>query len=262
MFEWQWSDERKDDGLRAAQRAAGLARADHEIRYENAWLHEPTTPSAAGQAILDKRAAEAAEREAKHLQEQESAAQRRAAGLAAAETARTFQLNARSSPTKLNQGETLHVAALADAPLPWRMRWDGAVLAADGSAVITGNPQLNGTRSEARMRVMIVAVNTAVGLATPEDEAKPAPETPTEADFLEAMAAVITDRRPDLTPPVPDELAARILADFLTDNGVAYGEDGFDWTHDGAVELVDEALAEEDAQGPVGDAGDDQDEAA
>lgn len=111
-------------------------------------------------------------------------------------------------------------------------------------------------------QMIVVAANAAGGVLTPTPAQ---PDAPSEEEFVEAIAAVAADRRPDLTEEQAAELAAQILASFLDDNGVAFGEDGFDWTHEGAVILTDEHLAAGDT--PTGDDGsaqadDDRDEAA
>ena len=48
----------------------------------------------------------------------------------------------------------------------------------------------------------------------------------------------VSERFPELDAEAHSALTASILADFLSDNGVAFGDEGFDWTENGAATLV------------------------
>lgn len=225
------------------------------------WLADPGELTEEGAALVEAARVAAEKREQDDRDRLAAVAARDAVWAEARQRHLRLLAVAQERPEAGQPQEVVSIASDLDRPLPWQALPSGVIAAANGKTVKDRNNHYQAP-SEQELTInqmIVVAANAAGGVVTPTPAG---PDARSEADFLEAMAAIITDRRPDLAPPTPDELAARILAGFLADNGVAYGEDGFDWTHDGAVELVDEALAEEDAQGPVGDEGDDQDEAA
>ena len=230
---WTGTAETRDAALRAHQAEAGYpARTD----YVTEWLNGPFDLTEEGQALLDdaeaRRKAQV-ERETALEQEQEA---RLAEKAAAAERQRVVAIQSRDlfaahRITPAPAEAVVRLAAAADAKLPWRMKFNGDVVAADGEAIIGGRTN---DRAEARMRLLILAVNAAGGVETPEDEPDPNP-TLTEEEFLAAMAAdlAVHDVKGD---------PADILAEFLSANGVAYGEDGWEWTAEGAHEVCMEAI--------------------
>lgn len=160
---------------------------------------------------------------------------------------------AQERPEAGQPDEVVSIASDLDRPLPWQALPSGIIAAANGKTV---KDRLNhyAAPSEQELAInqmIVVAANAAGGVLTPTPAA---PDAPSEEEFVEAIAAVAADRRPDLTEEQAAELAAQILASFLDDNGVAFGEDGFDWTHEGAVILTDEHLADA-GDTPKGDAG-------
>lgn len=224
------------------------------------WLADPGELTEEGAALVEAARVAAEKREQDDRDRLAAVAARDAVWAEARQRHLRLLAVAQERPEAGQPQEVVSIASDIDRPLPWQALPSGAIVAANGKTIKDRNHYATPSEQDLTInQLIVVAANAAGGVVTPTPAG---PDARSEADFLEAMAAIITDRRPDLAPPTPDELAARILAGFLADNGVAYGEDGFDWTHDGAVELVDEALAEEDAQGPVGDEGDDQDEAA
>ena|GEM_PF-1092794 len=218
----------------------GVPADDDCINYATPWIQTVGDLTPEGQAIVDEIATRKAERDAEDQQRQAALAEKRAAGEAIASAARAFQADVRAAAVlHLPAARTQEIAVTAEAPLPWRIRWDGAVVAADGAIIISGNPHLNNTRSEARMRLMIVGVNTAAGLSTPDDEPEPTVDAPDQAAFEQSMADTVHLFRDDLDDEAALDQAVKILAAFLDDNGVAFGDDGFDWTEQGAASLVE-----------------------
>jgi len=212
--------------------------------YATSWLNPPFEITPQGQAIIDERAAEdalraeAAAETARQRQEAEAA---RAADLErqALIAARSRDLFAASRRQPPRPDDVTTLAKDAESPLPWRLNHKGDVVAADGSLVIGGRTN---DRAEARMRLLVLALNTVGCFETPEDEPDPNP-TLTEDQFVAAMAACLTQHEVKAD-------AAPLLADFLSTNGVAYGEDGWEWTAAGAAEVCSDAIAMHMAGGP------------
>ncbi|WP_438852630.1 ParB/RepB/Spo0J family partition protein [Brevundimonas nasdae] len=228
------------------------------------WLADPGEMTAEGVEII---AAKKAERE-----QQAQADKARAAAIAARDAvwaeARQRHLRllsaAQERPEAGQPEEVISIASDLDRPLPWQALPSGVIAAANGKTVKERNHYHHPTEQELAINQMIVvAANAAGGVLTPTP---PKPEAPSKEEFVDAIAAIAADRRPDLTEEQAAELATEILTDFLEDNGVAFGEEGFDWTHDGAVILIDEHLAAA-SDTPTGhdsstEADDDQDKAA
>ncbi|TAJ46046.1 MAG: hypothetical protein EPO54_06190 [Brevundimonas sp.] len=330
------SEKSRLQGLLAEQAAAvpGGVPADADCTdYGTPWLRDlgPFTPE--GQALVDERDATQAANEAARLkreaeeaqQAQDREANREVHARIAARARSLFDAHRQAAP---QPAAVVELAAEAEAPTPWRLNHKGDVVAANGVVVIGGRVN---DLAEARMRLLVLGINAAAGIETPEDQPDPNPTldrpafvarmeqeltalgvtvdsaedalldyltelgiefgaahhdwTATGAGavasviademrgdvmakglFREAMAKIVEDRRPDLQGQAIDDLAAQILTAFLDQYGMAFGDDGFDWDHDGAVALVDAHLA---AAGdtPTGDDGTadadaDQDEAA
>lgn len=149
--------------------------------YLTPWLNGPFDITPEGQAVIDQRAAEEAEREATHAA---NAAARDAAiarGRAAAARAQELFEARRTTPAVLTVDAFKTIAAETDAPLPWRINGKGGVDAADGAPVFGNNPQ-SADRSAARLRLMVLAINAAADLETPEDEPAPEPEAEEDID--------------------------------------------------------------------------------
>ncbi len=243
-FDWSSSpdSEVRDSGLVREWDRQGKPRPDG--RYLTEWLNPPFEITPSGQAIIDDRAAEeavraeAAAETARQRQEAEAA---RAADIErqALIAARSRDLFAayRRHPPRPDDVATL--AKDAESPLPWRLNHKGDVVAADGSLVIGGRTN---DRAEARMRLLVIALNTVGCFETPEDEPDPNP-TLTEDQFVATMAACLTQH--EVTAD-----AAAILADFLHANGVEYGDDDWEWTAAGAAEVCSDAIAMHMAGGP------------
>lgn len=135
--------------------------------------------------------------------------------------------------------EITAIAADLDRPLPWRLLPSGVITAANGTTVrdmrsVSYYPPSDHELALGQM--IVVAANAAAGQATPPME-QPEPE-PDEDEFLAAMGAEVSARQPELDAEAHSAETASILADFLSDNGVAFGDEGFDWTENGAATLV------------------------
>ena len=230
------------------------------------WLADPGELTEEGAALVEAARLAAEKREQEDRDRLTAVAARNAVWAEARQRHLRLLAVAQERPEAGQPQEVVSIASDLDRPLPWQALLSGAIVAANGKTVKDRNHYQAPSEQELTINQMIVvAANAAGGVLTPTP-AKP--EAPTEAEFVKAIAAIAADRRPDLTDEQAAALATQILTAFLEDNGVAFGEDGFDWTHDGAVILTDEHLA---AAGdtPTGDDGTaeaeadaDQDEAA
>jgi ParB/RepB/Spo0J family partition protein len=228
------------------------------------WLAEPGEMTEEGVALVEAARAEAALREQQDRDRTAALAARDAVWAKARQRHLRLLAVAQERPEAGQPQEVVSIASDLDRPLPWQALPSGVIVAANGKTVKDRNHYQAPSEQELTINQMIVvAANAAGGVLTPTPAQ---PDAPSEEAFVEAIAAVAADRRPDLTEEQANELAVQILTSFLDDNGVAFGEDGFDWTHEGAVTLTDEHLAAADDT-PTGDDGsaqadDDQDQAA
>lgn len=234
-----WASHTGDDlnaGLRAEQEAAAQAAGttlpdlDPDSPYTTAWLNGPFEVTPEGQAIIDEIETAQRDRERENQERAERAEAVRAATAAAVQRSRDLFSAHRAAPPAPQ--DVVEVATAGEAPLPWQITADGAVIAADGSPVMS--PVTQGDRAEALRRLIVLAVNTAGDLETPEDAADPNGGL-TRDGFITAMVAVFAEcEREDGTT----EHATKILDDFLTGNGLSFGDANAAWTPDAARELV------------------------
>jgi len=256
-----WFDKGKgkalDVGLEEEQAASGQTRAEGAT-YVTPWLTGPFELDEQCKGMVaekDARDAENAERARLSQEEREALAKK----YADARQKHLQLLNAAADAPPAEVGEaTIEAAEVIDAPLPWRLNPDGMVVAANGKAVqrfgnYYGSP---GDNDMTVAQIVVVAVNSAAGLPTPPVEFKgQAVEGMDEEEFLDVMAQNLESRAEaddEAEFEVYQGQASEILATFLEDNGVAYGEDGFDWTDEGAVALIDGHMSDaggEPAQG-------------
>jgi len=235
---WQADQAERDEALRKAQAEAGYV---EQSDYVTRWLNGPVERSEEGQALLDTAAAERAEREAateaaekeREAKQAEMAAARELHKVVASRSRDLFAAHRTSQPPA---AEVTAIADEAKAPLPWRMNHTGDVIAADGTTVIGGRTD---DQAEARMRLLILSINAVAGLETPEDLPDPNPVLDEDA-FTLALIAALERQGSDLS-------AGPVLTDFLTENGVEYGADGWNWTAEGAEALSAEAIAAAEA---------------
>ncbi|WP_292045833.1 MULTISPECIES: ParB N-terminal domain-containing protein [unclassified Brevundimonas] len=257
----------RDAILRAEQAKVNNARnvpwPSSETHYLTAWLEDIGELTEEGAALAEAARAAAEQRDKENRDRADAIAARNAVWAEARQRHLRLLTAAQERPEAGQPDEVVSIASDLDRPLPWQALPSGIIAAANGTTVKTRDHY--GAPSEQELAInqmIVVAANAAGGVLTPTPAA---PDAPSEEEFVEAIAAVAADRRPDLTEEQAADLAAQILASFLDDNGVAFGEDGFDWTHEGAVILTDEHLAAGDT--PTGDDGTadadaDQDEAA
>lgn len=192
-----WPDIYADDGPdRAARSLAALREGQQALRpdavlpdsdetpYLTAWLNPPYALSAEGQAFREERqarnAADAAEREARTAQQKQ-----RLAAAAQARAAHAALLNGRLGEGDQWRSEldlrTRHAAEAMDWPLPWAVRADGEVIDADGKEIPTLSAGWDPSDIEIlAMQMVVVAVNAAAGLPTPD--ILPDPDAEQEAD--------------------------------------------------------------------------------
>ena len=223
------------------------------------WLADPGELTEEGAALVEDARIAAEQRERENHDRAAALAARDAVWAEARQRHLRLLAAAQERPEAGQPEEVVSIANDLDRPLPWQALPSGIIAAANGTTVKTRDHY--GAPSEQELAInqmIVVAANAAGGVLTPTPAEL---EGPTEEEFVDAIAAIAADRRPDLTDEQTAELATQILTAFLEDNGVAFGEEGFDWTHNGAVILTDEHLA---AAGdtPTGDDGAAEAEAA
>ena len=238
---WTGTAETRDAALRAHQAEAGYPdRTD----YVTEWLNGPFDLTEEGQALLadaEARRKAQVERETALEQEQEA---RLAEQAAAAERQRVVAIQSRDlfaahRTTPAPAEAVVELAAAADAKLPWRMKFNGDVVAADGELIIGGRTN---DRAEARMRLLVLAVNASGGVETPEDEPDPNPTLDRDG-FVAAIGQALTNLSFQLSEgETLDQVATDILDQNLETNGVEFGDEAFDWTRDGAQTLAEEHM--------------------
>lgn len=215
--------------------------------YLTSWLNGPFELTEKGQAVVDERAREEAARDEAEAQREREKAELNAVHAAVA--ARAREAFERARETVLEAESFNQIAADAETPLPWRVSGTGGIVAANDKPVITSNSK-GENFSTARMRLIVLAINAAAGLDTPEEE--PDPHAPLAEDaFVSALAKALADEGSE------DDVDA-VLAEFLTENTVEFGDEGFNWTAAGAVQIATTWAAERVAD-PAPDAEANQD---
>lgn len=228
--------------------------------YATPWLADIGEMDAEGQAIIDARAAERAETDRLYAERQrQSEARARLWADARARHVRLLEA-AQTAPTAGEPAEVIAIATDIDRPFPWSALPNGFIVAANGTTV--KQPAYYGAPSDQELAInqmIVVAANTAAGLATPV-VAAPAEEDSDDLDeeaFVAAISAALSASA-DTVDELQDADAAaeRLLVDFLEANGVEFGDEGFDWTLEAAETIASEHL------NPEGDLEADKDEAA
>lgn len=258
LFDWQYSDDKavRDAGLVALREEAKAATTGG---YATAWLNPPSERTPEGQALYDEAQARSEanriDQKAREEREQEMRNLWRAARARHAE--RLAQAHA--APVQAAPEETMQIAADIGRPLPWTATADGKVLDAKGRQIMTfGNYNGCSDQGLVTAQLIVVAANGAAGLATPE-----APVSEEEGDldqdaFLDALSEVLAaPAETDNEIEAANAAADRLLTDFLEENGIEFGDEGFEWTREAAETMAREHL------NPEGDAETaDEDEAA
>lgn len=140
-----FGDARKREAALLAEQARAIpggvpADAD-SISYATAWIRNVGERDAEGEQIFAEYLETMRVREAEEAERRAVQDERRRAAQVVAEAARAFQAEVKALPgAHLSPERAQEVARTAEAPLPWRMRWDGSVVAADGGLIIGGAP--------------------------------------------------------------------------------------------------------------------------
>lgn len=238
--------EKRAEGLLALQIELTGASPAEGMTFLTDWLNGPFELTEAGKAIVAERQAE----DEKRRIEDQARADARAATLTRWGEARTRHLAILTAAAEKAEAgspeDNQAIAADLDRPLPWHLTAE-AIVAANGETVRRIGNHYSPTEHElALAQMMVVAVNAAGGQVTPpppaEEEEDDAPLE--ESVFVQEIADSLQDQLADLSDDDAQAQAEEILHEFLTDNSVAFGDEGFDWTAAGAQTLADEWVAE------------------
>jgi ParB/RepB/Spo0J family partition protein len=138
--------------------------------------------------------------------------------------------------------EVISIASDLDRPLPWQALPSGVIVAANGASVKQPNHYARPTDQDLAINQMIVvAANASAGLITPTP---PAPTEQEDGDldedaFVVAIAdALLIDAGIEQIDAV--DTAGHLLEEFLEENGVEFGDEGFGWDRN-AAQIIAEA---------------------
>lgn len=237
---------KRREGLTDLQREILGADAPVEGGFATPWLNGPFELSAEGQALIDRRAQQEADAErARELQAQRSEEKRQK--LAAARIA-TSELVERvvaigDAPPPIDP-EFESVVTGLNHPLPWSSNDRGEVLDAQGATVFRVGDYYGAVsdRELALAVVVSLAANSAGGVPMP-----PPPAAPERSVFEAAMVGRLRVVLPDLSEEEAATRATEILDQLLEENAVAFGVDDWDWSVNGAIELVNDHLEIDEA---------------
>ena len=229
-----------------------------EPAYATPWLADIGELTPEGAALRDERLAEEKQREADDQQRRTQLAERDRVWAEARRRHLRLLAVAQERPEAGQPDEVAGIANDLDRPLPWCVLPNATIVAANGTIVKRVDHYMQPTDQDLALAWMIaVAANTAGGVATPKPAEEPEDESLTEEAFLYEMADAVGELKPGITVGEAAEKASEILATFLEDNTIAFGDDGFAWDAEAARLLVDEHLA-----GGESEDDDAQDEAA
>lgn len=241
----------RDEGLAQAQEASGLTKPA-EALYITDWLNEPTEISAEGQKIIDEAAerkaasdAANADRAAKEAEAKAATQKARAAAVELFERERVIERTA-AAPSVV---ETMTAFGH---PLPWAITVEGTIVDANRQTVdaLEGGGWHSQDRDRSISEMTVLAVNAAGGFATGPAIDLDAEEAELEKQregFLALMAAELVRLRTDTTAEQAAEEVEDVLDQFLIENTVAFGADGWSWDEDGAKALIAEHVTHDDA---------------
>lgn len=257
LFDWQYSDDAdvRDAGLAALRDEAGATATEG---YATAWLNPPSERTAEGQALYDESQARSeANRLDQKAREDRDREMRDLWRAARARHAERLAL-AHAAPVQAAPEETMQIAADIGRPLPWTATDDGKVLDAKGRQIMTfGNYNGCSDQGLVTAQLIVVAANGSAGLATPEAPASEEDGDLDEEDFVDALSVVLSaTAETDEEVEAANAAADRLLADFLEENGIEFGDEGFEWTREAAETMAREHL------NPEGDLEADEDEVA
>ncbi|WBT06698.1 ParB N-terminal domain-containing protein [Brevundimonas vesicularis] len=181
-----WADLFVDD---EAKRHASLqfrqkgwaGRSSEGANYLTEWLNGPFDMTPEGQAILDRQAANQKAHEQQAAQRAAEAAEA-AARFAAIRQKHLEALNAAAAaPPKDLKAATVEATAAIDNPLPWTLLDNGEVIDANGEQLNHLDIWNPDDRETTFLQVIVVAVNSAAGLATPPIKSAEAHQSEMEA---------------------------------------------------------------------------------
>ena len=229
-----------------------------EPAYATPWLADIGELTPEGAALRDERLAEEKQREADDQKRRTQIAERDRVWAEARQRHLRLLAVAQERPEAGQPDEVAGIANDLDRPLPWSVLPNATIVAANGAIVKRVDHYMQPTDQDLALAWMIaVAANTAGGVATPKPAEEPEDESLTEDAFIEEMAEALGDHEPGVTVAANQALATEILAGFLEDNAIAFGDDGFAWDAEAARLLVNEHLAADETEDD-----DAQDEAA
>jgi ParB/RepB/Spo0J family partition protein len=239
----------RDSILREEQAKANGARTlpwpSTETRYLTTWLADIGELTEEG-AVLVEAARVAAEQREQNSRDLAAAAAARDAVWADARRRHLRLLaTAQERPEAGEPQELVSIASDIDRPLPWQALASGVIVAANGKTVKdrTNHYQAPSEQELTINQMIVVAANAAGGVVTPTPAGPEAGEQD-EAAFISELTVALQRLDPTLSDEDAPDLADQVLEDFLTGNSIAFGDDGFDWSANGALELAEQHAAD------------------
>nr|WP_315051679.1 winged helix-turn-helix transcriptional regulator [uncultured Brevundimonas sp.] len=243
--------EQRDSALRREQAATlGInppPARDGAPVYATPWLANPGELTPEGVEARDQEQARLEALDRQREADRSASAERERLWAEARQRHLRLLAVAQERPEAGRPEEVAGIAHDIDRPLPWTVLPNATIVAANGTTVKAidhyGQPN---DRDLALAQMIAVAANAAGGMVTP----KPAEQAVIDEDiFLDWLAAEVQLREPDLDDEARWSRAYRILETFLEENGVQFGDEGFDWTKEAAAALAGAHYeAEDDAQ--------------
>lgn len=208
-----------------------------------AMLKGPFDLTPEGQALADAFAEAEAERERAAAESEKQRAEREARYRSARQAVTGLQLPLIATGD-VEVANMVAAVGNLDLPFPWSVNERAEVIAANGKTAFATRAAWGAADDKAIALALIVAnaANASAGHAMPS-----APKAPDEAEFVGWMAGRLQLLVDNLTPEAGLERTKTMLAEFLSDNGIAFGDEDYDWSSDGAAELVNDSLELEQA---------------
>jgi ParB/RepB/Spo0J family partition protein len=221
------------------------------------WLADAGEMTEEGAALVEAARLEAEKRQQDSQDRLAAAAARNAVWAEARQRHMRLLAIAQERPEAGQPDEVMAIAADIERPFPWSALPNGFIVAANGTTVKQPY-QYGGPPTDQELAVnqmIVVAANTAAGLATPITAAGEKEGVLDEEAFLQALADAIELNTAVIGGPEPDwlEEAAKVLEAFLAENGVAFGDEGFGWDDEAAGILAD-AYLDSDGEADEGEA--------
>lgn len=216
--------------------------ADEAPTLGTPWLADPGELTEEGAALVEAERIDS-EKQDKEDRDRAAALAARDATWAAARQRHLHLLTAAQERAEAGPpDEVISIASDLDRPLPWQALPSGVIVAANGASVKQPNHYARPTDQDLAINQMIVvAANTSAGLITPTP---PAPTEQEDGDldedaFVVAIAdALLIDACIEQIDAV--DTAGHLLDEFLEENGVEFGAEGFGWDRE-AAQIIAEA---------------------